>query len=306
MEPKLDMINYMTCYKGSVEAWEIDHMGHMNVQFYLKKANQALKLFFLKNDINPNNDLSFDELFILEQSHLRYLAEQKAGSPLFIDVGINSLSNNSFTLTMVMKELLSKEPSASFSLNFRIIEKKNKNIQNLLQRAYEKYPFPTPEYGKPKGLKLTKKKKLIPSIKLAIELGMQETFLGIASSSEVDDDKCMGFGNYMSIISNAVPNILSESLSKADTNRFGGAALEYSFNYESFARIGTPLTIRSGLVDLGKKTFTWRHWIFNAKSGILLAEAEALVITLDLISRKSAAMPKEMFGSLEAILIDLN
>jgi acyl-CoA thioester hydrolase len=66
------------------------------------------------------------------------------------------------------------------------------------------------------------------------------------------------------------------------------------------------LTIRSGLVDLGEKTFTWRHWIFNAKSGILLAEAEALVITLDLISRKSAAMPKEMFGSLEAILIDLN
>ena len=66
MEPKPDMINYMTCYKGSVEAWEIDHMGHMNVQFYLKKANHALKLFFLKNDINPNNALSFDELFTLE------------------------------------------------------------------------------------------------------------------------------------------------------------------------------------------------------------------------------------------------
>ena len=55
MEPKPDMINYMTCYKGSVEAWEIDHMGHMNVQFYLKKANHALKLFFLKNGINPAN-----------------------------------------------------------------------------------------------------------------------------------------------------------------------------------------------------------------------------------------------------------
>ena len=108
----------------------------------------------------------------------------------------------------------------------------------------------------------------------------------------------------MSIISNAVPNILSESLSKADTNRFGGAALEYSFKYESFARIGTPLTIRSGLVDLGEKTFTWQHWIFNAKSGILLAEAKALVITLDLKNRKSIAMPKKMFESLEAILID--
>ncbi len=305
MELKPGMINYMTCYKGSVEAWEIDHMGHMNVQFYLKKANHALKVFFLKNNITPNNRLSFEDLFILEESHLRYLAEQNAGSPLFIDVGINSLSKNSFSLTMIMKELLSKTPSASFTLNYRIIAKKNKNIQNLLQRAYEKYHYPTPEYGKPKGLKLTKS-NLMPSIQLAIKLGMQETFLGIASSNQVDDDKRMGLENYMSIISNAVPNILAESLSKTDTNRFGGAALEYSFKYDSFAGIGTPLTIRSGLVGLSEKTFTWRHWIFNAKSGIFLAEAEALVITLDLLNRKSVAMPQKMFESLAAILIDLN
>ena len=66
------------------------------------------------------------------------------------------------------------------------------------------------------------------------------------------------------------------------------------------------MTVTKIFKNLGEKTFTWRHWIFNAKSGILLAEAEALVITLDLISRKSTAMPKEMFQSLESILIDLN
>ena len=107
----------------------------------------------------------------------------------------------------------------------------------------------------------------------------------------------------MSIISNAVPNILSNALSTVDRSRFGGAALEYAFDYKSFGSLGTPLIVRSGLIDLGNKTFTWLHWIFDVKTNELLLEAKALVIALDLQERKSIKIPITMHKTLSNILL---
>ena len=146
------MNRYLTCYKGSVEEWEIDHMGHMNVQFYLQKGNHALKVFFLQNGISPNEFLSFEDFFVLKNSHLRFLAEQKAGSPLFIDVGMNSLDVNSFSLTMIMKALLSNLPTATFKLTYKIKKEAPRKIYKLLQQAFQEYSFQTPDYAKPKGI----------------------------------------------------------------------------------------------------------------------------------------------------------
>lgn len=294
------MNNFMICYRGSVEAWEMDHMGHMNVQFYLEKASHAVKVFFLKNDLVQEAKFHSSKTFTLKGSHIRFLKEQKAGNPLYIEVGLNALSKTSFGLTVIMKEQLTNSPAASFIFTYKIVDGKDKNQTHMcLEQAHQKFNFTVPDYAMPRGLTLPKN-GITASVKHANKLKMKETFLGIASSQYV----YMGPSNYMAIISNAVPSILAEALSKVDISQYGGAALEYIFSYQSFAKTGTLLSIRSGLERLEGKTFTWIHWIFNAKTGALICEARALVIAINLKKRKSTKIPKKMHDSLKKILIN--
>ena len=292
----------LLCYRGSVEAWEIDHMGHMNVQFYLKKAMHAVRIFFLKVGISYSESINYNSVFSLDSSHLRYLKEQKAGAPIYIEASIHSLSKNSFSIALIMKELLSKEPCASFLLSYKLNRNMNESLLSKLKKCHLRFGMKMPTYGMPRGLaspKVTTK----ASIEVADKIGMKETFLGVARGEYVDEDCLIGPENYMSIISNAVPNILSNALSTVDKSRFGGAALEYAFDYKSFGSLGTPLIVRSGLIDLGNKTFTWLHWIFDVKTNELLVEAKALVIALDLKERKSIEIPITMHRTLSNILL---
>ena len=57
----------LLCYRGSVEAWEIDHMGHMNVQFYVKKAMHAVRIFFLKVGISYSESINYNSVFALDK-----------------------------------------------------------------------------------------------------------------------------------------------------------------------------------------------------------------------------------------------
>ncbi len=276
-------------------------MGHMNVQFYLQKAMQAVKVFFSRNNLQYDDYSSFNEYFSLRKSHLRYLKEQKAGSPLLIEAGMNILKKSHFSITMVMKENFTNIPCATFVLDYQINGKISKKIKNHLTLAFKKYPFSIPDYALPKGINPIKPQNL-PSLIEAKNIGMKETYLGIASNHFIDFKERMWPASYMAVISNAVPNILGQALSKVDKNIIGGAALEYSFHYKEYATGDTPITVRSALEELTKKTFTWRHWLFNERNGKFLADARALVITLDLKKRKSVEMPQKMFDALNSVL----
>ena len=249
-----------------------------------------------------NHETSLYNHFSLEKSHLRYLREQKAGSPIFIEAGINFLNNSCFSITMVMKENFTQTPCATFVMNYKISKKISKKIRYKLKLAFDKYPFPIPDYALPKGINPIPTGHS-PSLEEVTQLNMRETYVGIVTNHFVDKNERMCPSSYMALISTAVPNILGQALSRVDASTVGGAALEYSFSYKEFATKNTVITIRSGLEELTKKTFTWRHWLFNEKNGNLLADARAIVITLDLKRRKSVKIPRKMFNVLNSILI---
>jgi len=62
--------------------------------------------------------------------------------------------------------------------------------------------------------------------------------------------------------------------------------------------------LRSGLKEVGNKTYTWCHWLFDVESGKAVATAEAVAIALDLETRKSIPIPDEMRAQLEGLVID--
>jgi acyl-CoA thioester hydrolase len=91
---------------------------------------------------------------------------------------------------------------------------------------------------------------------------------------------------------------------RRDSSPVGGAALEYRFVYRRYPRMGDILTLRSGLKNVGPKTYTWCHWLFDLETGEAVATAEAVAIALDLTTRKAIPIPEEMRTNLESLVIE--
>ena len=48
------MSGMLTCYRGGVNTWECDEMGHMNVRFYVTKAEEGLGVFASALGLTPD------------------------------------------------------------------------------------------------------------------------------------------------------------------------------------------------------------------------------------------------------------
>ena len=71
-------------YRGSVNTWECDEMGHMNVRFYVAKQMEGLAILThsldLRQAFRPGNTstlLPFDQ-------HIRFMKEVHPGRPIYM------------------------------------------------------------------------------------------------------------------------------------------------------------------------------------------------------------------------------
>ena len=91
-------------YKNSVQLHEIDNLGHMNVQYYLKHSLDSYIL-----NLRINNLISYhsniEESFVLEKVNIRYLNEQKLGEPFSIDFYICKIENDIIQILQEMENL---------------------------------------------------------------------------------------------------------------------------------------------------------------------------------------------------------
>ena len=83
----------------------------------------------------------------------------------------------------------------------------------------------------------------------------------------------------------------------------GGAALEYRTYYTKRPQAGDIIAVRSGLIGISEKAYTWGHWMFDLESGETIATAEAVAISMDLEARKAIPIPDELRSALEAMRI---
>ena len=54
---------------------------------------------------------------------------------------------------------------------------------------------------------------------------------------------------------------------------------------------------------MSNKTFVWKHWIFDVKTGKPVALASAVAVTMDLQARESIPIPSEMAEALTKLIL---
>ena len=121
----------LNIYKNSVQAHEIDNLGHMNVQYYVKHCIDSYKLNFRINDLISNSQNLENNLF-LEKINIRYLNEQRLGTPFLINFYVSKIESDKIIVFQEMENLETSKISATFTLVFKI-KIQNKIIKKIIK-----------------------------------------------------------------------------------------------------------------------------------------------------------------------------
>ena len=291
-------------YKSSVQLHEIDNLGHMNVQYYLKHCLDSCILNFKINNLISYNS-NKEESFVLEKVNIRYLNEQRLGAPFSINFYISKIENDKILILQEMENLETKKISSTFILSFKI-RKQIKMIKNKFENFLMDYPNKfkiAPSYAEIRGLLNINKLKLSYE-KLLDYPKIFNTFCGIAKNKDSNNSETLDAADYMGIVSASVPNLLMMSNHSISKTNIGGAAVEYEFYFNEFVKTGTCIKLLSGLRNIKNKTYTWSHWLIDIDKEKILAEANAVIVTMDLKKRKSVQIPNKMKVALEKIILE--
>lgn len=302
------MTNLVPLLRTSVQTWECDDMGHMNVQFYVAKAGEGLDVLAHEMGYGPRARRADNTVLLPREHHIRFHREQRPGAPLTLEGGVLGRDGDTLSLYEELTNTASGAVAATVKADVILADaeiRAPKALPPVFDEAVANMTTELPEHGRARGLDLGPP-VATPTLQQADDMGLVYTWQGVVKPEQCDAHGFMTHRHYMGIVSDSIPNLLSQTRGddRSSDPNIGGAALEYRFVYRSWPKRGDILTLRSGLKHVGPKTYIWAHWLFDLATGDAVATAEAVAVTLDLVARKAIPIPDAMRTHLESQLVE--
>jgi acyl-CoA thioester hydrolase len=281
-------------WRGGVNTWECDEMGHLNVRFYVARAMEGMVGLASALGLAGAFRVHSPATLIVKGHHIRFLREALSRAPLHMVGGIVDIDDHTALFLQLLIHSTTGELAASFQT--RVVHATARDERpfpwsSVTRRLAESLCMEVPERARPRSLSLAASAGTA-SLGEAERLGLIR--LGGGAVGPVD---CDVFGRmrpelFIGRVSDGVPALgaalrAAESSSPADRpSGVGGAVLEYRVAYLAWPRAGDRFEIRSGLSAVGERTQNLVHWLLDPESGRAWATAEAVAISLDLEARK--------------------
>ncbi len=297
-------------YRSSVQTWECDQMGHLNVQFYCEKSMEGIDAMAQAIGLGPAYARQHDTGFVPADHHLRFHRELRPGTPMTLRAGVLEVREHSLRIVQELHNMASGTIAATMILDAAFVSRatlKPYVIPAAAREAAETLKVEMPEAAMPRGITFMVPRQN-PTLEDAEALGMLTTFQGVVKRHECDGYGRLQVRHYMGRVSDAIPALLAQSRDPAAGGdvrggNVGGAALEYRMVHRKAAEDGDLLCLKSGLRQVGNKTYSWCHWLFDVESGDAVMTAEAVAISFDLAARKAIDIPPDRRAQLEALVI---
>lgn len=300
------MTSMIELARSSVQTWECDQMGHMNVQFYLAKADEGLTALAAALGLSPRAQKSNRAALIAREQHVRFHRELRPGAPFVINGGVLNVRSEGLVAYQEMTNVADGSVAATFVTRTEWADVQHRGGLPLPVAAIARSAplmVELPAHGAPRGLDMAPPRPE-PSLKEAEQIGLVTTFRGAVLPEHCDATGYMTPRHYMGRVSDAIPNLIALSRGEdRSTSGRGGAALEYRFVYRAAAADSDLLVVKSGLKSVGAKTYVWSHWLLDGETGECFATAEAVAISMDLNTRKAIDIPPDMRAALERLVV---
>jgi acyl-CoA thioester hydrolase len=280
-------------YQGSVNTWECDEGGHLNVRFQLERFTYGLMLFAhalaMPRAYTPSAMSTLAPLDL----HIRFHKEALPPQSLSMHGAVTEMSDDEITLCGDMRHADGAFGS-TFTLRAAHVEpstEKRFAFSSRTRAAAAALMRPLPEHAAPRSIDLGRA-PCDASLARAIELGAMRI-----GATGVTPEQCDAFGrlrmdHLFGRTSDSVPALLAsyrQSIAGDGASMPAGAVVEARIAIRKRPRAGDLIEIRSGVAEIFAKTLRLMHWLCDPVSGGVWATFEVISVSFDKATRKAIA-----------------
>jgi acyl-CoA thioester hydrolase len=278
-------------YLGSVNTWECDEGGHLNVRFQTERFTYGLMMFAqalaMPRAFAPNAMATIAPLDL----HVRFHKEAVPPDSMFMHGAVIEIGESDITLCADMRHA-DGGFGTTFTLRAAHVEtatEKRFPWSSRTREAAAALMRPLPNHAAPRSIDLTRA-PCEATLARAIELGAMRI-----GATGVTPDQCDAFGrlrtdHLFGRTSDSVPALLGayrRSLAAIGEEVPAGAVVEARIAFRKRPRVGDLMEIRSGIVEMSGKTLRLAHWICDPVGGGVWATFEVISVSFDKLTRKA-------------------
>lgn len=290
------MTDFIPTFRGYVAPWECDEMGHMNIQFYFSKAQEAD--LHLMDALGLTKEKRWQTGTILQPTefHVRFHKELFASDLVVIHSGILSVADcvvefyheirngltGALAATMVVTAL---HRSADTPSPIALPGDVRMGAHNLTVGL-------TPE-GMPRSFPL-RSSVTMPDMATALKNKMPETNRSAVAPEECASNGRLSTRGFMSRVSDSQGHMWAlAGLDRQSQKQQGLATATVEMRLNIFHRpeVDTTMVMHTELVAAAAKTLHYRHWLFDAASGVPIASHNGIGLLFSKADRKAIPIP---------------
>jgi acyl-CoA thioester hydrolase len=296
-------------WRGGVNTWECDRMGHLNVRFHLARAMEGLVglagALGMPRAFTPEATATL----MVREHHIRFLREALPPDALDMTGSVISMGESESRLFQLTRHT-GGPPSAAFQ------------AEVVHVTPHQAVAFPWPERVRLRAESLTVPvdeavgpRSLVPGAPMAEASMARAEAAGLTciAGGAVQPQDCDAFGRmraemFIARISDGYSHYAAAlrrtvEQSGVAPDRLGTAAVEFRLRYLAWPEAGDRVELRSGLVEVGERTNTLVHWLLDPETGEAWGQAEQVVLPFDMHDRKMIALPEGVRERLQAGLV---
>lgn len=299
-------------WRGGVNTWECDEMGHMNVRFYVTRAMEGLAglaaMLGLPRAFAPGAGATL----LTRDMHIRFLRECRAGDPLYMLGGVVDIGEHEARLLQLLIHAKTGEIAATFQIVVAHVtpgEARPFDWPERTRKLAAKLKVEVPKEAQARSLDLGPVKSRA-SLQRADKLKLPRISLGALGLADIDVFGRMRAEQFIGRVSDGITSLVGgvrdTVAENAETKpkRYGGAVLEYRLLHFDWPRAGDRIEIRSALADVDERTQRIVHWMLDPETGKAWGSSVAKAITFDLDARKIVPMSAKAQKALSKYIVE--
>lgn len=285
-------------YRGAVNAWECDFMGHMNVQFYIGKSMEATGFLRQMLGLSPAAIRARRFTLIPAEDRVQFRRELRAGDVFTMASGIRGLAADAIDTYTEVRSIETDQIAAIVDRRLVAMDTRQ-GIRIGLPEDIARQAVTLAQNDLPPVPPAS-----TPGIPAFDHPGCFETYRGAVNPWEADEhgqaNPRFHIHRFSAGMAHFIERIGLTPELRADRN-WGLAALDYRITYHRPIRVGTTLQVMSGIVDVRPKVFRIFHHLLGGDPPALATSIDIIVAMFDLRARRAMVIPDEIRRRAEAL-----
>src|SRR4029450_12851291 len=110
-------------WRGCANAWECDHVGHLNTRYYVLRIEQALAALARRLGLAAVIDSAAEHQLLVKAQHMRFLREARAGAALHATGQVLTWGRDEADVLFLLHHSRSGQVAATFRLSLAYVER---------------------------------------------------------------------------------------------------------------------------------------------------------------------------------------